>query len=121
MAVGIISYGSYVPYRRLQRAAIAQLLGIPADDRAAPGDRVLREPQKIDRVKAIVSLAGFARGDDCRSRPRRDFIIIHFRSPSRAPCRRSNRDRAVDAPHPRRRSGKNGQVGRNRDAMHRWI
>jgi len=28
--VGITSYGSYVPYRRLKRAAIAQVLGIPA-------------------------------------------------------------------------------------------
>src|SRR6185369_3447298 len=28
--VGIVSYGSYVPYRRLKRAAIAQALGIPA-------------------------------------------------------------------------------------------
>ena len=29
--VGIVSYGSYVPYRRLKRAAIAQVLGIPAE------------------------------------------------------------------------------------------
>src|SRR3954469_6004117 len=28
--VGIVSYGSYVPYRRLKRAAIGQALGIPA-------------------------------------------------------------------------------------------
>jgi 3-hydroxy-3-methylglutaryl CoA synthase/uncharacterized OB-fold protein len=28
--VGITSYGAYVPYRRLKRAAIAQVLGIPA-------------------------------------------------------------------------------------------
>src|SRR5882762_8779004 len=28
--VGIVSYGSYVPYRRLKRSAIAQTLGIPA-------------------------------------------------------------------------------------------
>jgi 3-hydroxy-3-methylglutaryl CoA synthase/uncharacterized OB-fold protein len=27
--IGIVSYGSYVPYRRLKRAAIAQALGIP--------------------------------------------------------------------------------------------
>src|SRR5438309_1916057 len=27
---GIMSYGSYVPYRRLKRAAIAQVLGTPA-------------------------------------------------------------------------------------------
>jgi len=27
---GIVSYGSYIPYRRLKRAAIAQVLGIPA-------------------------------------------------------------------------------------------
>lgn len=27
---GIVSYGSYVPYRRLKRAAIAQVLGVPA-------------------------------------------------------------------------------------------
>jgi hydroxymethylglutaryl-CoA synthase len=30
MAVGITAYGSYVPYRRLKRAAIAQVLGISA-------------------------------------------------------------------------------------------
>src|SRR5512138_2182079 len=30
MAVGITSYGSYVPYQRLKRSAIAQVLGIPA-------------------------------------------------------------------------------------------
>src|SRR5258706_8550869 len=29
--IGIVSYGSYVPYRRLKRAAIAQVLGMPAD------------------------------------------------------------------------------------------
>lgn len=29
--VGIVSYGAYVPYRRLKRAAIAQVLGVPAD------------------------------------------------------------------------------------------
>src|SRR5262245_27448420 len=28
--VGIVSYGSYVPYRRLKRAAVAQVLGVPA-------------------------------------------------------------------------------------------
>src|SRR5882724_5146656 len=28
--VGIVSYGSYVPYRRLKRSAISQMLGIPA-------------------------------------------------------------------------------------------
>src|SRR5207244_259780 len=27
---GIVSYGSYIPYRRLKRAAIAAVLGIPA-------------------------------------------------------------------------------------------
>ncbi len=27
---GIVSYGSYVPYRRLKRASIAQVLGVPA-------------------------------------------------------------------------------------------
>src|SRR5437867_2907195 len=27
---GIVSYGSYVPYRRLKRAAISQVLGVPA-------------------------------------------------------------------------------------------
>src|SRR2546430_6196105 len=27
--VGIVSYGSYVPYRRLKRSAIAQVLGVP--------------------------------------------------------------------------------------------
>lgn len=36
---GIVSYGSYVPYRRLKRAAIAQMLGIPAGkgERAVAG------------------------------------------------------------------------------------
>lgn len=28
--IGIVSYGSYVPYRRLKRSAIAQALGVPA-------------------------------------------------------------------------------------------
>jgi 3-hydroxy-3-methylglutaryl CoA synthase/uncharacterized OB-fold protein len=28
--VGIVSYGSYIPYRRLKRAAIAEVLGVPA-------------------------------------------------------------------------------------------
>src|SRR5262245_2815286 len=39
MTVGITSYGSYVPYRRLKRAAIAQVLGIPAGkgERAVAG------------------------------------------------------------------------------------
>src|ERR1700730_18230148 len=32
---GIVSYGSYIPYRRLQRAANAQVLGVPA----AKGER----------------------------------------------------------------------------------
>ncbi len=27
---GIVSYGSYVPYRRLKRAAISAVLGVPA-------------------------------------------------------------------------------------------
>ena len=27
---GIVSYGSYIPYRRLKRAAIAAVLGTPA-------------------------------------------------------------------------------------------
>lgn len=27
---GIVSYGSYIPYRRLKRAAIAAMLGVPA-------------------------------------------------------------------------------------------
>jgi hydroxymethylglutaryl-CoA synthase len=27
---GIVSYGSYIPYRRLKRAAIAAVLGVPA-------------------------------------------------------------------------------------------
>jgi 3-hydroxy-3-methylglutaryl CoA synthase/uncharacterized OB-fold protein len=37
--VGIVSYGAYVPYRRLTRAAIAQVLGIPAEkgERAVAG------------------------------------------------------------------------------------
>ena len=33
--VGIVSYGSYIPYRRLKRAAIAEVLGVPA----AKGER----------------------------------------------------------------------------------
>ena len=32
---GIVSYGSYIPYRRLKRAAIAEVLGVPA----AKGER----------------------------------------------------------------------------------
>ena len=30
LMAGIVSYGSYVPYRRLKRAAIAAVLGTPA-------------------------------------------------------------------------------------------
>ena len=30
LMAGIVSYGSYVPYRRLKRAAISQVLGVPA-------------------------------------------------------------------------------------------
>jgi 3-hydroxy-3-methylglutaryl CoA synthase/uncharacterized OB-fold protein len=29
--IGLVSYGAYVPYRRLKRAAIAQVLGVPAE------------------------------------------------------------------------------------------
>ena len=29
--IGITSYGAYVPYRRLKRAAIAEMLGVPAE------------------------------------------------------------------------------------------
>src|SRR5262249_36735778 len=29
--VGIVSYGAYVPFRRLKRAAIAQVLGVPPE------------------------------------------------------------------------------------------
>src|SRR6185436_18729640 len=29
--IGIVSYGSYVPYRRLKRSAIAEVLGVPAE------------------------------------------------------------------------------------------
>jgi len=29
--VGIVSYGSYVPYRRLKRSAIAEVMGVPAE------------------------------------------------------------------------------------------
>jgi len=29
--VGIVSYGSYGPYRRLKRSAIAEVLGTPAE------------------------------------------------------------------------------------------
>ncbi len=29
--VGIVSYGSYVPYRRLARASITEVLGLPPE------------------------------------------------------------------------------------------
>ncbi len=58
--VGIVSYGSYVPYRRLKRAAIAQVLGIPA----GKGERAVASFDEDS-----VSMAVEAAATRCARRP----------------------------------------------------
>ena len=67
--VGIISYGSYVPYRRLKRAAIAQVLGIPA----GKGERAVASFDEDS-----VSMAVEAARDALARRPRRTTSAALF-------------------------------------------
>jgi len=69
MAVGIVSYGSYVPYRRLKRAAIAQVLGIPA----GKGERAVASFDEDS-----VSMAVEAARDALRASDGRDVRTLFF-------------------------------------------
>jgi hydroxymethylglutaryl-CoA synthase len=69
MAVGITSYGSYVPYRRLKRAAIAQVLGIPA----GKGERAVASFDEDS-----VPLAVEASRDALRAVASTDVRSLHF-------------------------------------------
>jgi len=69
MAVGITSYGSYVPYRRLKRSAITQVLGIPA----GKGERTVAGFDEDS-----VSMAVEAARDALRAAPRRDVRSLFF-------------------------------------------
>ncbi|MEO6030235.1 MAG: OB-fold domain-containing protein [Candidatus Binatia bacterium] len=69
MAVGITSYGSYVPYRRLKRAAIAQVLGIPA----GKGERAVASFDEDS-----VSMAVEAARDALRAAPAKDIRTLLF-------------------------------------------
>ncbi len=64
---GIVSYGSYIPYRRLKRAAIGQVLGIPAgrgeravasfdEDSVSMAAEALRDALKAAPSPAVTSL-----------------------------------------------------------------
>jgi 3-hydroxy-3-methylglutaryl CoA synthase/uncharacterized OB-fold protein len=66
---GIVSYGSYVPYRRLKRAAIAQLLG------GVPG-KGERAVASFDEDS--VSMAVEALREALRNAPARDTQVLFF-------------------------------------------
>jgi hydroxymethylglutaryl-CoA synthase len=67
--VGIVSYGSYVPYRRLKRGAIAQVLGGPADK----GERAVASFDEDS-----VSMAVEATRDALRSAPATSIDALFF-------------------------------------------
>jgi 3-hydroxy-3-methylglutaryl CoA synthase len=67
--VGIVSYGSYVPYRRLKRAAIAQVLGGPSDK----GERAVASFDEDS-----VSMAVEATRDALRSAPATSIDALFF-------------------------------------------
>ena len=71
--VGITSYGSYVPYRRLKRAAIAQVLGIPA----GKGERAVASFDEDS-----VSMAVEAARDALRAGPATDIRTLFFATTS---------------------------------------
>lgn len=66
---GIVAYGSYVPYRRLKRAAIAQVLGVPA----GKGERTIASFDEDS-----VSMAVEALRDALRSAPSREVKALFF-------------------------------------------
>jgi hydroxymethylglutaryl-CoA synthase len=55
---GIVSYGSYVPYRRLKRAAIAQVLGVAA----VKGERAVASFDEDSVSMAVEALRDALRG-----------------------------------------------------------
>src|SRR5260370_40981453 len=55
---GIVSYGSYVPYRRLKRAAIAQVLGVAA----GKGERTVASFDEDSVSMAVEALRDALRG-----------------------------------------------------------
>jgi 3-hydroxy-3-methylglutaryl CoA synthase len=67
--IGIVSYGSYVPYRRLKRAAIAQVLGVPA----GKGERAIASFDEDS-----VSMAVEAARDALRAAPACDVQALLF-------------------------------------------
>ena len=56
--VGIVSYGSYIPYRRLKRAAIAAMLGVPA----ARGERAVASFDEDSVSMAVEALRDALKG-----------------------------------------------------------
>src|SRR5271170_5324305 len=66
---GIVSYGSYIPYRRLKRAAIAQVLGVPA----TKGERAVASFDEDS-----VSMAVEAMRDALRALPARAVQALFF-------------------------------------------
>jgi hydroxymethylglutaryl-CoA synthase len=67
--VGIVAHGSYVPYRRLKRAAIAQVLGVPAEK----GERAVASFDEDS-----VSMAVEAARDALRTAPSRTVDALFF-------------------------------------------
>jgi len=51
---GIVSYGSYVPYRRLKRSAIAAVLGTPG----GKGERAIPTLATNNRLKGSMTGCG---------------------------------------------------------------
>ncbi len=58
LMAGIVSYGSYVPYRRLKRAAIAQVLGVAA----GKGERAVASFDEDSVSMAVEALRDALRG-----------------------------------------------------------
>jgi hydroxymethylglutaryl-CoA synthase len=69
LMAGIVSYGSYVPYRRLKRAAISQVLGIPA----GKGEKAVASFDEDS-----VSMAVEALRDALKSRPKGNVEALFF-------------------------------------------
>lgn len=70
---GIVSYGSYIPYRRLKRAAIAEVLGIPA----GKGERAVASYDEDS-----VSMAVEATRDALRGTPAGEVRTLLFATTS---------------------------------------
>ncbi len=67
--VGIVSYGSYVPYRRLKRSAIAHVLGVPSEK----GERAVASFDEDS-----VSMAVEAARDALRAAPAKSIDALFF-------------------------------------------